>query len=80
MTSARGVGAGDASRVGIDAVERGVQRRARHVVAPGWVAALLPIRVLVQRAVELGGRVGLDEALEIARRERAPLTTSLPDN
>jgi hypothetical protein len=31
-----------------------------------------------QRIVELGARRGLDEALEIARREDAPLTTEQP--
>ena len=34
---------------GIDAIERGVARRSRRVVAPGWVAPLLPLRMLVQR-------------------------------
>jgi AhpD family alkylhydroperoxidase len=65
-------------RVGIDAVERGIARRSRRVVAPGWVAGVLPVRMLAQRLVERVTRHGLDEVLEIARGEDAPLTTELP--
>ena len=65
---------------GIDAIERGIARRSRRVVAPGWVAAVLPIRMTVQRVVErVTGNGGLDQALEIARGEHAPLTTELPE-
>jgi NAD(P)-dependent dehydrogenase (short-subunit alcohol dehydrogenase family) len=64
--------------VGINAIVRGIERRSRRVVAPSWVGSVLPIRMLAQRIVELGARRGLDEALEIARREHAPLTTELP--
>ncbi len=63
---------------GIDAIERGVARRSRRVVAPRWVAPLLPTRMLVQRIVDRAARRGLDPALEIARREHAPLTTEQP--
>lgn len=63
---------------GIDAIERGVALRSRRVVAPGWVAVVLPARMLVQRIVDVGARRGLDAALETARGERAPLTTDLP--
>jgi NAD(P)-dependent dehydrogenase (short-subunit alcohol dehydrogenase family) len=66
--------------VGIDAIERGIVRRSRRVVAPRWVAALLPVRMAVQRVVELATRPGLDAALEIARAEDAPLTTTQPPN
>ncbi len=65
---------------GVDAIVRGIARRSRRVVAPGWVAAILPIRMIAQRVVELvtaGG--GLDQALEIARGEHAQLTTQLPE-
>ena len=65
---------------GVDAIVRGIARRSRRVVAPGWVAAILPIRMIAQRVVErvtAGG--GLDRALEIARAENAPLTTQLPE-
>jgi NAD(P)-dependent dehydrogenase (short-subunit alcohol dehydrogenase family) len=64
--------------VGINAIVRGIERRSRRVVAPSWVGSVLPIRMLAQRIVELGARRGLDDALEIARRENAPLTTEQP--
>ncbi len=65
-------------KVGIDAIERGITRRSRRVVAPGWVAGVLPIRMGAQRLIDLGARRGLDEVLAIAREENAPLTTTLP--
>jgi NAD(P)-dependent dehydrogenase (short-subunit alcohol dehydrogenase family) len=65
--------------VGIDAIERGIARRSRRVVAPRWVAAALPMRVLVQRGVELATRGAIEDVLEIARAEDAPLTTPQPD-
>ena len=64
--------------VGINAIVRGIERRSRRVVAPSWVGSVLPIRMFAQRIVELGARRGLDEVLEIAREEHAPLTTDLP--
>jgi NAD(P)-dependent dehydrogenase (short-subunit alcohol dehydrogenase family) len=68
-------------KVGIDAIERGIERRSRHVVAPRWVAGVLPVRTAVQRLVELGVRTrSLDTVLQIAREEHAGLTTELPDN
>lgn len=63
---------------GIEAIERGIARRARHVVAPRWVGALLPTRMLVQRAIDLATRSQVQSALEIARAEDAPLTTPQP--
>lgn len=60
---------------GIDAIERGIERRARRVVAPRWVAAVLPVRMLAQRVVETVTRRDLEATLEIARAEHAPLTT-----
>ena len=65
--------------VGIDAIERGIARRSRIVVAPPWVAPLLPARALLQRAAELATRRGLAETLAIAREEEAPLTTPQRD-
>ncbi len=61
--------------VAVDALERGIARRSRRVVAPRWVGWALPRRMLVQRIVDLGSRRGVEEALEIARAENAPLTT-----
>ena len=63
---------------GIDAIERGIARRARHVVAPRWVAPLLPMRMLAQRVVETATRSSIESVLEIARGEGAPLTTAQP--
>lgn len=60
---------------GVDAIERGIERRSRRVVAPGWVAAVLPVRMLVQRIVEVASQRDLAAVLEIARAEDAPLTT-----
>jgi NAD(P)-dependent dehydrogenase (short-subunit alcohol dehydrogenase family) len=65
--------------VAIDAVERGIERRSRRVVAPAWVAALLPARMVAQRAIDLAMRRDLEPALEIARREHAAFTTEQPD-
>lgn len=64
---------------GIDAIERGIARRSRRVVAPAWVAAALPMRMLVQRGIELASRSSIESVLEIARSEDAPLTTPQPD-
>jgi NAD(P)-dependent dehydrogenase (short-subunit alcohol dehydrogenase family) len=66
-------------QAGIDAIERGIERRSRHVVAPRWVAAVLPIRTVVQSLLELAMRTRrLDAVLETAREEHAGLTTELP--
>jgi NAD(P)-dependent dehydrogenase (short-subunit alcohol dehydrogenase family) len=62
----------------IDALERGITRRSRRIVSPRWVGALLPIREITQRFVELMALRGLAETLEIARRERVELTTPQP--
>jgi NAD(P)-dependent dehydrogenase (short-subunit alcohol dehydrogenase family) len=61
--------------VGIDALERGIARRSRRVVAPAWVGLALPIRMAIQPIVERAAQRGLPDALETARRENAPLTT-----
>jgi NAD(P)-dependent dehydrogenase (short-subunit alcohol dehydrogenase family) len=64
----------------LDAIERGVHRRSRRVTAPGWVAAALPLRMLLQPLLDRGVRGGLSEVLELAREEHAPLTTPQPDS
>ncbi|MDG3009977.1 SDR family NAD(P)-dependent oxidoreductase [Rhodococcus sp. D2-41] len=63
----------------IDRIERGIAARSRRIVAPWWVAWVLPIRMLAQRLIELRAQRGLAEALEIARAEHADLTTPQPD-
>jgi NAD(P)-dependent dehydrogenase (short-subunit alcohol dehydrogenase family) len=65
-------------KVAIDAIERGIQRRARRVTAPRWVDAVLPLRMLVQPLADIGARRGLQETLAVARQEHAPLTTAQP--
>jgi NAD(P)-dependent dehydrogenase (short-subunit alcohol dehydrogenase family) len=62
----------------IDALERGIERRSRRIVSPRWVAAVLPVRMAAQRAVELAIRRRIAGALEVARAERPPLTTEQP--
>ena len=64
--------------VGVNAIERGITRRSRRVAAPAWVGPVLPIRMLAQRLVDVASRRGLDAALEVARKENAPLTTPQP--
>ncbi len=63
----------------IDALERGIAARSRRVVSPRWVAAALPVRMLVQRLAERQARRGLSKMLDAARGERPPLTTAQPD-
>ena len=62
-------------KVAIDALERGIERRARRIVAPRRAAPLLPLRMVVQPFVDRIVQRHLAEALEIAREENAPLTT-----
>lgn len=64
--------------VAIDALERGIARRARRIVAPAWVAPILPIRMVAQRVVEPVVRSRVEEALAVARQERVELTTPQP--
>ncbi|MDX6663992.1 MAG: hypothetical protein QOG68_198, partial [Solirubrobacteraceae bacterium] len=65
-------------RVAIDALERGIARRSRRVVAPRSAAPLLPLRMAVQPLIDRAVQRHLAEALEIARAEHAPLTTPQP--
>lgn len=63
----------------IDAIERGVLKRSRRVASPGWVPAVLAIRPIAQRVMELQARRGLATTLDIARREEAVMTTEQPE-
>lgn len=65
-------------QAGVDAIERGIARRSRRVVAPRWVAAVLPTRMLAQRVVEAAIRSSIGGVLDVARTEDAPLTTRQP--
>ena len=78
LTRGLGVGRPAKLEVGIDALERGIARRSRRIVAPRWVAALLPTRMLVQPVIERVLERRLAPVLAIAREEDAPLTTPQP--
>ena len=65
--------------VGIDALERGIARRSRVIVAPWWVRPVLPIRMLAQPVVELVTRGAIADVLAIARTEQVELTTPQPE-
>jgi hypothetical protein len=63
---------------GIRALERGIERRKRIIVAPWWVRPALSTRMAIQPVVELVVRRDLRAALEIARGEHVELTTPQP--
>ncbi|GLY79594.1 SDR family NAD(P)-dependent oxidoreductase [Actinoallomurus iriomotensis] len=65
-------------RAGVDALERGIARRARRVYAPRWVGPVLVAPRVAQRVVEKAVRSRLPTALEVARGERPPFTTEQP--
>jgi NAD(P)-dependent dehydrogenase (short-subunit alcohol dehydrogenase family) len=64
--------------VGIDALERGISRRSRIIVAPRWAAPGLPFRMALQPLVDLAIQRRLAGALEAARGEHVELTTPQP--
>jgi len=64
---------------GISALEHGIARRRRIIVAPWWVRPALSTRMLVQPVIELVVRRDLAAALDTARRERVELTTPQPE-
>lgn len=66
--------------VGIDALERGIARRSKRIVAPWWAGVVLPIRMATGPFVEAYAQRNLPEALRIARVEQAELTTPQPDS
>jgi NAD(P)-dependent dehydrogenase (short-subunit alcohol dehydrogenase family) len=63
---------------GITALEHGIARRRRIIVAPWWVRPALSTRMGVQPVVELVVRRRLAAALETARAEQVELTTPQP--
>lgn len=64
----------------INALERGINRRARFIWAPWWIAPLLPGRMIAQRVAELKPMPGLKRALQLAREEQTEFTTAQPDS
>lgn len=65
--------------LGVRALERGIARRSRYVVAPWWVGAVLPVRMGAQAVVEQATQKGLKKVLAIARDESVDLTTPQPE-
>nr|WP_221194948.1 SDR family NAD(P)-dependent oxidoreductase [Hoyosella altamirensis] len=63
----------------ITALERGIASRARVIAAPSHAKPLRYVRPLAQRVVDLTVRRNVAAALEVARTERAPLTTPQPE-
>ncbi|HEU4978514.1 MAG TPA: SDR family NAD(P)-dependent oxidoreductase [Solirubrobacteraceae bacterium] len=64
--------------VAIDALEKGIAKRARRIVAPARTSPILPLRMLAQPVIDRALQRGLRRALEVAREENAPLTTPQP--
>ena len=61
--------------IAIHALELGIARRSRRIVAPRWVGTVLPFRMIAQRVVERVTANGVAEAVRLALDEHAPLTT-----
>lgn len=64
----------------INALERGINRRARTIWAPWWIGPLLPGRMIAQRVAELKPMPELQRALQLAREERTDFTTAQPNS
>ncbi|CAA9512987.1 MAG: hypothetical protein AVDCRST_MAG85-2446 [uncultured Solirubrobacteraceae bacterium] len=63
----------------IDAIERGIVTRARHVAAPRSVRPLIWLRSIAQPLSELGGRrTGIEETIRMVEAEDSELTTEQP--
>jgi NAD(P)-dependent dehydrogenase (short-subunit alcohol dehydrogenase family) len=62
--------------VGIAALERGIARRSKRIVAPRWVGAVLPFRAIAQPVVDRALRGRVADVLAIARDEQVELTTT----
>ncbi|HWJ60613.1 MAG TPA: SDR family NAD(P)-dependent oxidoreductase [Acidimicrobiales bacterium] len=65
--------------VGIDALERGIARRSRRIVAPWWVGPILPVRMTAQRVVDRYLARNVARAVATARSEQVGLTTAQPE-
>jgi NAD(P)-dependent dehydrogenase (short-subunit alcohol dehydrogenase family) len=61
--------------VGIRALERGIARRSKRIVAPRWVGAVLPFRAIAQPVVDRALRSRVADVLALARSEQVELTT-----
>jgi NAD(P)-dependent dehydrogenase (short-subunit alcohol dehydrogenase family) len=63
---------------GVSALERGIVRRSRIIVAPPWVRPLLFTRMVSQSVVERVVQRGLQQILKTAEAEVVELTTPIP--
>ncbi|HEY7875965.1 MAG TPA: SDR family NAD(P)-dependent oxidoreductase [Actinomycetota bacterium] len=79
LPSSKWIGHGRPLDLGIDALERGIARRSRRIIAPRWMTGALPFRMAIQPVIERVTQPGLAKALEIAREEQVALTTAQPD-
>jgi NAD(P)-dependent dehydrogenase (short-subunit alcohol dehydrogenase family) len=79
LPASRWVGRARPLEIGIDALERGIARRARRIVAPRWMAGALPFRMAIQPVIERVTQPKLAKVLAIAREERVQLTTTQTD-
>jgi NAD(P)-dependent dehydrogenase (short-subunit alcohol dehydrogenase family) len=64
--------------VGIRALERGIARRSRIIVAPSWTRPALPGRMIVQLVADQVVRGRMAAAVRTAQHERVELTTPQP--
>jgi NAD(P)-dependent dehydrogenase (short-subunit alcohol dehydrogenase family) len=76
LPTSKWVGKGRPLDIGIDALERGIAKRSRRIVAPRWMAGALPFRMTIQRVVDRVTQPRLAKVLAIAREERVELTTT----
>jgi len=65
--------------VGIRALERGIARRSRIIVAPAWTLPALPARTVVQLVADVVVRGRMADAVRTAQQERVELTTPQPE-
>ena len=67
-------------KAGIDAIERGVDTRARHVWAPREVRPMILLRAVMQRLIDLQTRRDKEfvEVMRLAEAEESNLTTAQP--
>ena len=80
LPAAKFIGRNRPLELGIDALERGITRRSRRIVAPRWMTGALPFRMAIQPFAERLTQPGLAKALDIAREEQVSFTTQQPDN
>jgi hypothetical protein len=63
----------------IDAIERGITTRARHVWAPGNVRPLIWLRSVVQPLADRQARrAGIEQTIREVEQEESTLTTAQP--